>query len=92
MVRNRIDLESKELLFKTIGELRSDEIIELVQSLLSSFEIKDIARRLMVAKLLNEDKTYEDIVETMGMSESTIGKIQAKTHGSPVIYKLFGSS
>lgn len=84
-----IDSKSKKLLYETIGKLKPEEVIGLVEALLSSPEIKDISRRIMVAKLLKEDMTYEQIVEKMGMSESTVGKIHSKTHGSPIILKLF---
>lgn len=91
MPQKEIDQKSRKLFFETIDKLRPAEFVELVESLMSSPEIKDVSRRLMVAKLLKENYIYEDIVEIMGMSESTIGKIHAKTHGSPIINELFSS-
>ena len=87
-----IDSKSKKLLLETIARLDGQDSIDFIYSLLSSAEIKDISRRLMVAKLLKSDATYEAIVDIMGMSESTIGKIHAKTHGSPIISKLFDNN
>jgi uncharacterized protein YerC len=89
MPEYQIDLKSKKLLYNTIKDLKPDEFIDLIESLLSASELKDISRRIMVAKLLKEGFTYTDIIEKMGMSESTVGKIHSKTHGSPIIIKLF---
>lgn len=89
MPEYQIDLKSKKLLCNTVDKLKPEEFVEFIESLLSSAEIKDISRRTMVAKLLKEDFTYSEIIEKMGMSESTVGKIHSKTHGSPIINRLF---
>lgn len=92
MPQTNIDYKSKKLFLETLHKLQNDELEDFLFSLLSSFEIKDFSRRLMAAKLLKNGNTYEAIVDIMGMSESTIGKIHAKTHGSPVINKLFNKN
>ncbi|TSC93294.1 MAG: hypothetical protein Athens101428_712 [Candidatus Berkelbacteria bacterium Athens1014_28] len=84
-----IDKEARQLLYDTIKRTSSDEFVELIESLMSSAELKDLSRRLMAAKYLKENSTYEEIADTMGMSESTINKIHFKTKGSPIINKLF---
>jgi len=89
MPEANIDYKSRRLFFDNLKKLEQRDLEDFVLSLLSGSEIKDISRRLMVAKLLKDGLTYEDIVDIMGMSESTIGKIHAKTHGSPVVNKLF---
>lgn len=89
MPEKGIDIKSKMLLFETIERLSSDDFIELLQSLMSSVEIKNLSRRIMVAKLLKTGATYEEIVDKMGMSESTVNKIHFKTKGSPIINKLY---
>lgn len=89
MPETNIDPKSKRLLLKIIKKLDGDEIEDLLLSLLSSAEVKDISRRLMAAKLLKECNTYQEIIERMGMSESTVNKIHFKTKGSPVINRLF---
>ena len=89
MPETNIDPKSKRLFFKTIQEVDCDELEDLITSLLSSAEIKDISRRIMAAKLLKEGKTYQEIIEIMGMSESTVNKIHFKTKGSPTINELF---
>ena len=89
MPEANIDYKSQRLFFDNLKKIEQKDLEDFVLSLLSGSEIKDISRRLMVAKLLKDGLTYEDIVDIMGMSESTIEKIHAKTHGSPVIKKLF---
>jgi len=87
--RRGIDRESKDLFFKTLENLKGDEFLDLFESLLSSSELRDICRRLMAAKLLQEKLTYEDVQDIMGMGSNTVNKIRFKTRGSPAIQKLF---
>jgi uncharacterized protein YerC len=89
MSKRGIDRESKELLFETLGKLKGEEYLDLFESLLSSSELRDICRRLMAAKLLQEKLTYEDVQDIMGMGSNTVNKIHFKTRGSPTIQKLF---
>lgn len=89
MPRKEIDSESKKLLEDTLNKLKGAELLELLKSLLSSAEMKDISRRIMAAKLLKEDVTYSEITHLMGMSASTVNKIYFKTKGSPIINNLF---
>lgn len=89
MPEKNIDLKSKKLLFETLKKLKPDELKDLFTSLLSSAEIKDISRRLMVANMLKKGSTYQDVAYRMGMSESTVNKIYFKTKGSFIINKLF---
>ncbi|TSC94293.1 MAG: hypothetical protein Athens101428_336 [Candidatus Berkelbacteria bacterium Athens1014_28] len=89
MPKKGIDFEAKKLLIESLEELKSDEFIDFMESLLSSTEIKNISRRIMAAKLLLENNTYKDVEELMGMSPGTINKIHFKTKGSPAFRKLF---
>ena len=67
---------------------RTRDIKKLLQDLMSSSEIKDIARRLEAAKLLKKGKTYQDIQILLSMSPLTINKVYFKTKGSKIINKL----
>ena len=89
MVKKEIDLEAKKLLIKAIQKLKKDDVLDFLESLLSSAEIKDISRRIMAAKMLAQRITYEEIEEDMGMSSGTTNKIRFKTKGSPIINQLF---
>ncbi len=90
MPERHIDAKSKKLLLETFIGMKRNDVPDLLMSLMSSSEIKDLSRRIMCAKLLKEDHTYSDVALKMGMSEGTINKIHFKTKGSPIINKLFG--
>lgn len=81
--------EALKLLYSTMIGLEKDDLNDLLGSLMSSAEIKDLARRLYAAKLLKEGSTFIEIGELMGMSPVTINKVYFKTKGSPIIIKLF---
>ena len=89
MPKPGIDSKSKKLFLEIISKLKAEEFEDLFRSLLSSSEMKDISRRLMAAKLLHQDTTYEEVQEILGMSSNTVNKIYFKTKGSPVLRKLF---
>lgn len=89
MTNGKLDLEAKRLLFDTLKSVKGEDLTELVTSILSSAEIKDISRRIYVAKLLKKNYTYTQIAGMLGMSESTVNKIHFKTKGSPTINTLF---
>lgn len=50
-------------------------------------ELKDMKERLDVARLLNEGKTYEKIIEETGMSSTTIARINRTLHYGTDGYK-----
>ena len=58
---------------KNIFSKNSGEILE---NLLSSYEKKELARRLAVIALLSEGKTYRKISEILGVSHQTIRAIK----------------
>lgn len=56
------------------------EIINVFIDLHTPKEISEIIRRLIIASMLNEDKTYTEISETLGATSITIAKISQKFH------------
>lgn len=90
MPKKGIDQESKSLLIRTIADLENtQETEELLNDLLSSAETKDVSRRLMAARYLTEGRTYQEVMDLMGMSPVTVNKVHFKTKGSQIIWKLF---
>jgi uncharacterized protein YerC len=89
MPKKGIDQEAQKLLYEILIAIEKAELADFLKSLMSSAEIKDLARRLLSAKLLKENYTFLEIGELMGMSPGTINKVYFKTKGSPVINKLF---
>ncbi len=70
--RNRIylDLIQAFVLCKSV-----DEAATFIQDLITESELVFISRRLRIAKLLLDGKTYDVIRETLHVSETTISKI-----------------
>lgn len=70
--RENIVLELIEALVncKTI-----EEAAMLTQDLLTESELSFISRRLRIAKLLLQDKTYKEIQDSLHVSQTTIAKI-----------------
>lgn len=52
-----------------------DECFRLLEDLFTMREIRDMAQRLEVAKLLAQKTTYADIAEMTGVSSATIGRV-----------------
>ena len=73
---NRIKDENTDFLLSCILSLKDlDECYEFFEDLCTVPEIKSMARRLVVAKMLTEKCKYEDIVEKTGASTATISRV-----------------
>lgn len=65
-----------KLLYSAVMTLKSEEECEhLFEDLCTPKEIKSIAQRFAVAKMLSEGKIYNDIVEETGASTATISRV-----------------
>lgn len=68
-----------ELMFDLINSFRAVrnpiETANFLQDLLTAREIKNLAKRLRIAKLLLNNVTYEEIVRTVHVSYATIAKV-----------------
>ncbi|OGM88721.1 hypothetical protein A2614_00665 [Candidatus Woesebacteria bacterium RIFOXYD1_FULL_40_21] len=71
--------EQMELMFDLINSFRivkePIETANFLQDLLTAKEIKNLAKRLRIAKLLLADNTFEEIVRTLHVSYATITKV-----------------
>ncbi len=74
---NRIeDMENRDRLFDAILSLENrEECAAFFGDLCTKKEIKDMAQRLLVAKLLREKRVYSDIVKLTGASTATISRV-----------------
>lgn len=64
------------LLYSAVMTLKSEEECQhLFEDLCTPKEIKSIAQRFAVAKMLGEGKIYNDIVEETGASTATISRV-----------------
>lgn len=65
-----------KLLYNAIMTLENaEECRQLFEDLCTPKEIKSIAQRLAVAKMLSEGKIYNDIVDETGASTATISRV-----------------
>lgn len=68
--------KDKKLLVETLRKLKSSkDLSNLLDDLLTEEEILDLAQRLKIAKLILEEKTYDEIAEKVRTSTSTVSKI-----------------
>lgn len=64
------------LLYSAVMTLKSEEECQhLFEDLCTPKEIKSIAQRFAVAKMLGEGKIYNDIVDETGASTATISRV-----------------
>lgn len=86
MPSNKSKLECEELdyLFDAILSLKSkEECYKFFEDICTIKEIKDLAQRLEVAKMLKQKKTYLDIAEVTGVSTATVSRVnRALNYGS----------
>lgn len=65
-----------KLLYSAIMTLKTEEECQhLFEDLCTPKEIKSIAQRFAVAKMLSEGKIYNNIVEETGASTATISRV-----------------
>lgn len=68
-------------LFKAILLLENvEECYDFFEDLCTMQELKSISQRLHVAKLLSENKVYNDIVKETGASTATISRVNRTLH------------
>jgi TrpR-related protein YerC/YecD len=75
-LESKIKSKELDLFFKAILELKDiDECYKFFEDVATINEIKALAQRLHVAKLLRDKKTYSEIAEITGASTATISRV-----------------
>ncbi len=76
-----------KLLYSAVMTLKSDEECKrLFEDLCTPKEIKSIAQRFAVAKMLSEGRIYNEIVEKTGASTATISRVnRTMSEGSKTV-------
>lgn len=83
--------KNKKLLVDTLRKLKSKDLSNFIDDLLTEEEILDLAQRLKIARLILENKTYDEISEKVGTSTSTVSKIgQVIKFGKRGLQKALG--
>ena len=68
--------KDKRLLLETLRKLKSSKDLSLfLDDLLTEEEILDLAQRIKIARLILDEKTYDEIAEKVKTSTSTVSKI-----------------
>ena len=76
MFTSRLKNEQTDRLAQAILSLQNEEdCYRLFEDLFTIREIQDLGQRLEVARLLQAQSTYTDIVEKTGVSTATIGRV-----------------
>lgn len=76
MPADRLRTPEVEALLRALGELASDdERYAFLQDVATIREIKDMAQRLAVARMLDEGAHYTEIQEATGASSTTISRV-----------------
>ncbi|HHY47880.1 MAG TPA: hypothetical protein GX506_11350 [Firmicutes bacterium] len=77
------------LLFKAIISLRSvEECYRFFEDLCTVAEIKSLAERFEVARMLDEGLTYTEIVKKTGASTATISRVKRFLHYGADGYRM----
>nr|WP_253289332.1 YerC/YecD family TrpR-related protein [Clostridium sp. MSJ-8] len=65
-----------DLFFRAVLTLQSiDECYDFFEDVATINEVKSLAQRMYVAKLLNEKRTYSEIADITGASTATISRV-----------------
>ncbi len=76
MKKQIINHENRQFLYEAILTLKSVEECEaFFEDLCTIQELESMSQRLVVAKLLTEDKVYTDIVNSTSASTATISRV-----------------
>jgi len=82
--RSKFQDETVDQLFEAILALRTmEECYRFFEDICTINEIKSLAQRLEVAKMLREKKTYNEIAEKTSASTATISRVnRSLTYGA----------
>ena len=76
-IDNRLRDAHTDQLFQTVLCLETlDECYQFFEDLCTVSELKAMAQRLQVAKMLQEGRTYEQIIAETGASTATISRVK----------------
>jgi len=86
-ISSKEKIETVNGLFEVVSRLKTKkEIVDFFLGLFTQSEALMIARRIQIAKLLLEDKSYEDIQKTLKVGSSTIQRTYQWLYGGDKKY------
>lgn len=85
----KLKTDNIEFLFDAILTLKDkDECYRFFEDLCTVPELKSIAQRLMVARMLHDGKVYSEIVDTTGASTATISRVKRALNDGNAAYLM----
>ena len=88
-INEKLRDEMTDRLFQAILTLESvEECYRFFEDLATVSELKALAQRLEVAKMLDTGMTYEDIVDATGASTATISRVKKCLHYGADGYRI----
>lgn len=90
-MNNKLKDDSVDFLFQAILSLENlEECYDFFEDLCTVSEIKAMSQRIIVAKMLNEKRVYNDIVNETGASTATISRVnRSLNYGCDGYEKIF---
>lgn len=90
-MNNKLKDDSVDFLFQAILSLENlEECYDFFEDLCTVAEIKAMSQRIIVAKMLNEKRVYNDIVNETGASTATISRVnRSLNYGCDGYEKIF---
>jgi|GEM_PF-2869644 len=83
------DISQAKILINTLSSLKNKKMIELfLGDLLTVKELKEITRRLLIARSLFREKTYQEIQKELHVNPITINRVNLKIKHGRGGYKL----
>jgi TrpR-related protein YerC/YecD len=84
-----VNQEQIEFLYKAILTLKTEqECKDFFEDVTTILEVKSIAQRLSVAKMLHDKTVYNDIVKETGASTATISRVNRSLQYGKGAYDL----
>ncbi len=80
--------EDAEMFFKALLTLKSvDECRDFFEDVCTVQELKSISQRFVVAKMLDEQKVYSEIVAATGASTATVSRVKRSLYNGNGSFK-----
>jgi len=88
-LKSKLQDKFTDQLFEAILLLKNkEECYKFFEDISTVNELKSLAQRLEVARMLNEGYTYEEIAETTGASTATISRVKRSLNYGADGYQL----
>ena len=83
-----LNSDGTEMFFRALLTLRSvEECRDFFEDVCTIQELKSISQRFVVAKMLDEQKVYSEIVGATGASTATVSRVKRSLYNGKGSYK-----